>query len=387
MVHDQARLSEISRILARSPLTDTAAEIARYSPAHSAVLKAMQDAGQVRRLLDDARMSHLSRLAANLHSPQMAAISHAASKLRLRGHEAHLANLRGIQAVAQVQQTLQRHREIAQQAAGWISSGISGPLAERLLSTQSVIRRQLESAQWARGMVERISSQLIEQGRTEQRTSTGSILEFVRQWAEQRPIDELSDLALVGSDDAHAPTSAQLHQEAADIERAVATVPSLPWSGSSKAAKEWRELILFYLTVLGILQGVLTSAISAYESRQKDQLAQEQRLIDAERHEAQLAVAMSIDNSIKALQQHLDAASPECVVRRRDTSVRSAPGGGYILGRVYPNQPVSLTGTSGRWAKVTYSDHVDDRVVEGWILKQYLKPVGVTHGDVCQLLG
>jgi len=60
------------------------------------------------------------------------------------------------------------------------------------------------------------------------------------------------------------------------------------------------------------------------------------------------------------------------VVGPRPAKIKSAISKGLLLGTIHPNQVVLATAHSGRWVKVTYRDHLEERDVEGWVLKHYL---------------
>lgn len=63
------------------------------------------------------------------------------------------------------------------------------------------------------------------------------------------------------------------------------------------------------------------------------------------------------------------------VVGTRPTTVRARPGSGLVLGTAYTNQQVLVTGKSSRWLKVRFRDHLEQRDIEGWVLKHYLQPL------------
>lgn len=84
-----------------------------------------------------------------------------------------------------------------------------------------------------------------------------------------------------------------------------------------------------------------------------------------------------------------EAAAERCpeqyVVGARATPVKSAITRGRQLDTANPNQVVVATGKQGRWVKVKYRNHLEDRDVEGWILKRYLIRLSETTLDGCEL--
>jgi hypothetical protein len=70
------------------------------------------------------------------------------------------------------------------------------------------------------------------------------------------------------------------------------------------------------------------------------------------------------------------------VVGARPTAVRARPGSGLVLGTAYTNQQVLVTGKSSRWLKVRFRDHLEQRDIEGWVLKHYLQPLKRTGASV-----
>ena len=76
--------------------------------------------------------------------------------------------------------------------------------------------------------------------------------------------------------------------------------------------------------------------------------------------------------AIEALGEHSPGQHGHYVVGNRVVRVKSAITGGLPLDTAHPNQLVLVTDKHGRWLKIRYRNHLEDREVEGWVLKHYL---------------
>ena len=153
----------------------------------------------------------------------------------------------------------------------------------------------------------------------------------------------------------------------AKLPLAGATNQELRAMGFSRA--DWVVLFLtvacFILDVLGYLearaQGQFARDQATQEQAEEDRAAQEER----EFRERLLA-------AIEALGAHSPVQHGHYVVGNRAVRVKSAIIGGLPLDMAHPNQLVLVTGKQGRWFKIRYRNHLEDREVEGWVLKHYL---------------
>lgn len=76
--------------------------------------------------------------------------------------------------------------------------------------------------------------------------------------------------------------------------------------------------------------------------------------------------------ALEALTNHAPPSPMHHVIGPRPANVRSAAAGGTLLDIAHPSQLVQVTGKRGRWFKVAYRNHLEDRHVEGWVLKHYV---------------
>lgn len=72
---------------------------------------------------------------------------------------------------------------------------------------------------------------------------------------------------------------------------------------------------------------------------------------------------------LEDLAEHiLEPQLSEYVGGGRVVNVRSTRDGGYIVGKLHPNQPVSVVAEDGRKVKISFYDAIEGRNVEGWVL-------------------
>lgn len=161
----------------------------------------------------------------------------------------------------------------------------------------------------------------------------------------------------------------KIGRDAALIADAIEALPPVPWSASSPKKSELKNDILFYIQILSLVLNLLLALQLQMDKR--DQAAQQ--TASAQRHDESMAVQKSIAQSMDKIAERLSPTINGAIVGTQGLRVRSSPGSGFVVDIVYPNQLVAVTGKHSRWLKVTYRNHVDEREVEGWILKQYVK--------------
>lgn len=161
------------------------------------------------------------------------------------------------------------------------------------------------------------------------------------------------------------------------LEGVHAAIESLPLTGSTPqqlhaAGLSRHEWIMGFLTVLGTLiamLGLLETHVQGQFAR--DQAAEEQvRRAQTQKEEREHRDRLLA--AIGALAAHSPNQSDQYFVVTRLVPVRSAISKGGLLDTAHPNQVVVATGKNGRWLKIRYRNHIEDREVEGWVLKHYL---------------
>lgn len=115
-------------------------------------------------------------------------------------------------------------------------------------------------------------------------------------------------------------------------------------------------------------------------------LAQVMLQIQADRKDAQESVEErtfreSLLSALQSLQEQAPREQILYVVGPRNTYVKSTIRGGVRIGQVHPNQLVVVTDKEGRWVKVRFRDYIEEREIEGWILKHYLIRIGVPSAE------
>lgn len=384
--------NDLLNALAKQSLGNSYEQLAYQAQAHDAALRRVRDLDVAKTLLSPPQMQlDLQKAIGLLSSPQTDSLAALMGQAESWQSAARALNSSAHQSIRAAQDAFDRNRKAIESMARLASSAMSQRVTDTLWPMQQLVESQLESAKSARRMIERINAQLGARLDSARIAYPAQNLEdLLDQWTEpDRVVTDHSAFYDLEPNADERTSPEELRQEAEQIERAVGAVPEYPWQGSRQAAKQWREMILFYIALLTFIQGLASDSYALYQAHSEARQSQAQEKIEAARHQAQLAVLHSIDGSIQRLQDHLVAASPECVVHGKGASVRSRPGEGYILGRVYPNQVVRVTGKAGRWAKVRYTDHVDGREVEGWLLKHYLKPFSGSRepSQLCPLSG
>lgn len=187
-------------------------------------------------------------------------------------------------------------------------------------------------------------------------------------------LDTLSDESSTEED---GPDWIELDKQLSDFD---ASIQQLPRGDSTEGQGRASGLSLDqYVALVGLLLslfGVLLGILALIDTRAQGRLAAQQHATEA----ARLARTGAEDrayrdrliSAIDALAQRIPTQQLSYVVGPRSATIRSQPGAGCILGRVHPNQVVTVTEHEGRWMKLTYRDHLGERDVEGWVLKHYL---------------
>lgn len=125
-------------------------------------------------------------------------------------------------------------------------------------------------------------------------------------------------------------------------------------------------------TVFGVLLALLAYMESLQQGRFARQQAAETHAFEEQVRADELAFHRHLISTIENLAKHLPDQTVCYVVRTRPVPVKSAITRGIYLGTAYPNQVVTATGRRGRWIKIRFHDNLEEREVEGWVLKQYL---------------
>jgi uncharacterized protein (DUF1778 family) len=69
------------------------------------------------------------------------------------------------------------------------------------------------------------------------------------------------------------------------------------------------------------------------------------------------------------------------IVQRRPANLLSQPKAkGTVIGRLYPNQTISLIKEKSKWIYVQYFDYIDGVPKSGWVLKKYLRRAAANTG-------
>jgi len=161
----------------------------------------------------------------------------------------------------------------------------------------------------------------------------------------------------------------KIGRDVALIADAIEALPAIPWSASSQTKMELKSEILFYLAILNFL----LTFFQVYQQHLDRREQGAQHSVQEQRHIESMAVQKSIAQSMDKIAERLSPTINGAIVGTQGLRVRSSPGKGFVVDTVYPNQLVAVTGKHSRWLKVSYRNHVDEREVEGWILKQYVK--------------
>lgn len=81
-----------------------------------------------------------------------------------------------------------------------------------------------------------------------------------------------------------------------------------------------------------------------------------------------------LDETVKQLKPAQDYKT-YFVVERSVTLKTSPFSKTVVIGKLYPNQKVSLVTEKGKWIEVEYFDYVDGALKRGWVMKKYLRRI------------
>ena len=161
------------------------------------------------------------------------------------------------------------------------------------------------------------------------------------------------------------------------LEGVQATIEHLPLTGASPhqfhamgfSRAEW---ITVFFSLLSLMLGVLAYLETRAQGRfSRDQAAEEQARSQQEvREEKEYRERLLA--AIEALAEHAPSQVDYYVVGLRSVRVKSSITKGALIDTAHPNQIVLATGKNGRWLKIRYRNNLEDREVEGWVLKHYL---------------
>lgn len=195
------------------------------------------------------------------------------------------------------------------------------------------------------------------------------------------PIEDAAATTDAGTGGAYSVALEQATTQSKAVEVLVNRVVASPLGFRDRQADQHRiaQLTLLLTLVFGLMDNLRWYLDYMETQREAAESAKETAAVVAQQTQASQAV----DSLNRTLQVLLEQAIDKkmCVVKERPATIRSLPGEGLTLGTAYPNQEVLVTGKSSRWAKIRYRDHVEDREVEGWVLKHYLYPVGNSDCD------
>ena len=199
-----------------------------------------------------------------------------------------------------------------------------------------------------------------------------SAADHVRRFLDYRPVGANDDQR-----DSHEEVEAEwnaLDKHLNEVQTAIAYLPTRDATDEQvRASGLSREnRILLSLTLFGLLLQIL-SYLEAYKQNDfSRQQAAEEGLEKERAAIAEFAFRERLISAIEALAERTPDAGLSYVVGSRSTKVKSAISKGDVMGTIHPNQVVLATEHSGRWVKVRYTDHLENRDVEGWVLKHYL---------------
>ncbi|WP_243351990.1 SH3 domain-containing protein [Stenotrophomonas acidaminiphila] len=156
------------------------------------------------------------------------------------------------------------------------------------------------------------------------------------------------------------------------VAKDIANSPANFWRG--KTEEQRIALLGIYLALIfGLMDQLRWHLDRIEQQREAAELAKEKVVLE-ERHREVVDVSERLRRALDVLAgQALE--EDVYVVGTRPTTVRARPGSGLVLGTAYTNQQVLVTGKSSRWLKVRFRDHLEQRDIEGWVLKHYLQPL------------
>lgn len=161
------------------------------------------------------------------------------------------------------------------------------------------------------------------------------------------------------------------------LEDVHAAIGQLPFTGatdqqiraSGMSRVDWVNTFL-------VLLGIMIAVLAFLETRAQGRLARDQAIEEqayrehADREESEYRERLLA--AIGALAERSPVQQDQYFVGARAVRVKSAISKGVYLDTAHPNQVVLATGKNGRWLKIRYRNHLEDREVEGWVLKHHL---------------
>jgi len=159
------------------------------------------------------------------------------------------------------------------------------------------------------------------------------------------------------------------------VAQALSTTTGAP-SGAVRTQRQSSLSLADWLAIVQVLLVVATMLMQLEGIRLQTRGLQQ----DAQGSAANDAYQARMLGLVEKLVQHSSRAAEvqpqRLVVGRNALTVRSEPGRGYRVGTAHPNQTVVQIAHRGRWLKIRFEDHLEDRTVEGWVLKHRLKESG-----------
>ena len=140
-------------------------------------------------------------------------------------------------------------------------------------------------------------------------------------------------------------------------------------------------------TLVFALLGVLLQILALLQAREQirfDRLqAAGAQTREDQAHVEEREFRERLIGTIEALIERAPDQSTIHVVGMRPVPVKSAITKGIFVGTGHPNQVVIVTERKGRWAKIRFWDDLEERTIEGWVLKHYLvsRPLNTTDGS------
>ena len=193
----------------------------------------------------------------------------------------------------------------------------------------------------------------------------GSAAEYARKLLNSLPMEDPNDETL------------DLTSLSTHLNQVHGAMSHLPLKGDGSEAvyakgMSVHQWVMCYMAIIATLAALVT----VYQAQLQMRFAREQALGDQTyRAQSDADLAAFRERLFKALDDvaaHAPVREDLYVVGLRPARVRSAITGGALLDIAHPNQIVTATGKEGRWLKVRYRNHLEDREVEGWVLKHYL---------------
>ncbi|MGY6000040.1 hypothetical protein [Stenotrophomonas maltophilia] len=165
------------------------------------------------------------------------------------------------------------------------------------------------------------------------------------------------------------------------VAKDIAVSPSNFWRG--KTEEQRIALLGLYLTLIFGLMDHLRWHLDRIDQQREVAESAEQKVVLEERHREAMDASERLSRALEVLAGQA-LGEDLYIVGTRSATVRARPGSGLALGTAYSNQQVLVTQKSSRWLKVRFRDHLEQRDIEGWVLKHYLQPLRKTGGSVME---